>query len=121
MGSGVLLEVEVEVEADANEHEEHKEHEEHEEQQGQSTKTIKVPIVVTAAHVVLDQRSGWKNLKYDPSTTKIFIGVYRAAELASRWLFEINVDSLLCSAAINHARKGGPKGRCGKCRSSCCA
>ena len=105
MGSGVLLEVEVEVEANANEHEEHNEHKE---QQGQSKTTIKVPIVVTAAHVVLDQRSGWKNLKYDPSTTKIFIGVYRAADLASRWLFEINVDSLLCSAAINHARKGGP-------------
>ena len=118
MGSGVLLEVEVEVEANANEHEEHNEHKE---QQGQSKTTIKVPIVVTAAHVVLDQRSGWKNLKYDPSTTKIFIGVYRAADLASRWLFEINVDSLLCSAAINHARKGGPKGRCGKCHSSCCA
>ena len=44
--------------------------------------------------------------------TKIFIGVYRAEELASRWLFEVDVTSLLISAKHNHERKLGPKARC---------
>jgi Leucine-rich repeat (LRR) protein len=82
MGSGVLLEVDGKV------------------------------IVMTAAHVVLDSSKGWAELKTDPSTTKIFVGVYRAEELASRWLFEVDVDSLMASAKQNYARKGGPVARC---------
>ena len=64
------------------------------------------PIVMTSAHEVLDKKTGWTTLKH--VGTKIFIGVYRAPELASRWMFEANVESLLISAKHNNQRKEGP-------------
>ena len=42
--------------------------------------------------------------------------MFRAPDLASRWLFEVDVESLLISAAHNHERKGGPEARVGKQR-----
>jgi hypothetical protein len=107
MGSGVLLEVEVDMEEENDNN-----NKEQKEQKEQKTKKQKIPVVITAAHVVLDEITGWTNVEY--TDTKIFIGVYRTQDLASRWLFEADIQSLLCSAQINYGRKGGPKGRCSK-------